>query len=82
MVFDNTGDTSGCSDDLNIRGRNIKNTKNGDIDIDTSSTNLYNTYTNKTRGIWDIYYIVEISLRFPQEANTFNKLFVYGLLKK
>ena len=36
IVSDNTGNSNGGSDDLNSRGRNVKNTKTGDdIDVDT-----------------------------------------------
>ncbi len=50
VVSDNTGDSNGGSDDLNTRGRNIKNSKNGNIDISTS-TPTYNTYTGMILGI-------------------------------
>lgn len=50
VVSDNTGNSNGGSDDLNTRGRNIKNTKNGDIDISTSVSS-YSTYTGKTLGL-------------------------------
>ena len=51
VVSDNTGNSNGGSDDLNTQERNIKNTKNGDVDIDTSSSSSYNTYTRRTLGI-------------------------------
>lgn len=51
VVSDNTGNSNGGSDDLNTRGRNIKNTKSGDVDIATSSSSSYNTYTRRTLGI-------------------------------
>lgn len=51
VVSDNTGNSIGGSDDLNTRGRNVKNTKNGDIDIGTNSAGYYNTYTRKTLGL-------------------------------
>lgn len=50
VISDNTGDSNGGSDDLNAQGKKIKNSKNGDIDIPTS-TYTYNTYTGKTLGI-------------------------------
>lgn len=49
VISDNTGNSNGGSDDLNTRGRNIKNTQSGDVDIATSSS--YNTYTRRTLGI-------------------------------
>ena len=51
VVSDNTGNSNGGSDDLNTRGRNIKNTKNGDVDIATFSSSSYNTYTRRTLGL-------------------------------
>lgn len=51
VVSDNTGSSNGGSNELNTKGRNVKNTKNGDIDITTSSSSSYNTYTGKTLGI-------------------------------
>ena len=51
VVSDNTGNSNGGSDDLNTRGRNIKNTKSGDVDIATSSSSSYNTYTRRTLSI-------------------------------
>ena len=51
FVSDNTGNSNGGSDDLNTQGRNIKNSKNGDVDICTFSSSSYNTYTGKTIGI-------------------------------
>lgn len=51
VVSDNTGNSNGGSDDLNTRGRNIKNTQNGDVDITTSSSSSYNTYTRRTLGL-------------------------------
>lgn len=51
VVSDNTGNSNGGSNELNTKGRNVKNTKNGDIDITTSSSSSYNTYTGKTLGI-------------------------------
>lgn len=51
VVSDNTGNSNGGSDDLNTRGRNIKNTQNGDVDITTFSSSSYNTYTRRTLGL-------------------------------
>ena len=51
VVSDNTGNSNGGSDDLNTRGRNIKNTQNGDVNITTSSSSSYNTYTRRTLGL-------------------------------
>lgn len=51
IVSDNTGNSNGGSDDLNTKGRNVKNTKNGDIEISTDSSSSYGTYTGKTLGI-------------------------------
>lgn len=51
VVSDNTGNSNGGSGDLNTRGRNVKNTKNGVIDIDTNALGYYNTYTRKTLGL-------------------------------
>ena len=51
VVSDNTGNSVGGSDDLDARGRNIKNTKGGDVEITTYSTSSYSTYTGKTLGL-------------------------------
>lgn len=54
VVSDNTGNSNGGSDELRTQGRNIKNTKNRTIDIDTDLSS-YSTYTRGTLSLWDIY---------------------------
>ena len=49
IVSDNTGSSNGGSDDLNTKGHKVKNTKNGDIVLD--SKNSAPSYTGRTLGI-------------------------------
>lgn len=50
IVSDNTGNSNGGSDELNTKGKNIKNTKTiGDIDILTNSS--HTSYTGRTLGL-------------------------------
>lgn len=50
LVSDNTGNSNGGSDNLDKRGRNIKSTKDGDIEIVTTAS-FYGNYTGKTLGL-------------------------------
>ncbi len=58
IVSDNTGNSNGGSDDLNTKGRNVKNTQSGDdIDVDATRSPVKQTglllppLTGKTLGV-------------------------------
>jgi hypothetical protein len=58
FISDNTGNSNGGSDDLNTKGRNVKNTKRGDdIDVDSTISPIKQTglllppLTGKTLGV-------------------------------
>lgn len=50
LVSDNKGNASGGSGELDVKGHNVLNTRNGDIEYPVKSTTLSGLYTGRTLG--------------------------------